>query len=49
MIFLALVLAAGPLYLKAGRLFDGLSESYKPNIALRIEGGRIASSIACRR
>jgi len=43
MIFLALVLAAGPLYLKAGRLFDGLSESYKSNVALRIEGGRIAA------
>ena len=43
MIFLALVLAAGPLYLKAGRLFDGLSEAYRSNVALRIEGGRIAA------
>jgi imidazolonepropionase-like amidohydrolase len=43
MIFLALALAAGPLYLKAGRLFDGLSEAYRSNVALRIEGGRIAA------
>src|SRR3954470_23577167 len=45
MILLALVLAASPhvLYLKAGRLFDGLSESYKQNVTLRIENDRIAA------
>ena len=44
MILLALLLAASPqtLYLKAGRLFDGLSESYKRDVTLRIENGRIA-------
>jgi imidazolonepropionase-like amidohydrolase len=46
MILLALALAAAPphvLYLKAGRLFDGLSESYKQNVTLRIENDRIAA------
>src|SRR5258705_5913321 len=45
MILLALLLAAAPhvVYLKAGRLFDGLSESYKQNVALRIENDRIAA------
>jgi imidazolonepropionase-like amidohydrolase len=45
MILLALLLAAAPqtLYLKAGRLFDGLSESYKRDVTLRIENGRIAA------
>src|SRR5712672_2234742 len=44
MILLALVLAAAPrvVYVKAGRLFDGLSESYKQNVTLRIENDRIA-------
>jgi imidazolonepropionase-like amidohydrolase len=45
MILLALVLAAAPrvVYLKAGRLFDGLSESYRQNVALKIENDRIAA------
>jgi imidazolonepropionase-like amidohydrolase len=45
MILLALLLAVTPhvLYLKAGRLFDGLSESYKQNVTLRIENDRIAA------
>jgi len=45
MILLALLLAAAPhvIYLKAGRLFDGLSESYKQNVALKIENDRIAA------
>ena len=45
MILLALVLAAAPrvVYVKAGRLFDGLSESYKQNVTLRIENDRIAA------
>src|SRR6185436_2913683 len=43
MILLALLIAAGPLYVKAGRLFDGLSESYKQNVTLRIENDRIAA------
>ena len=45
MILLALVLAAGPhvFYLKAGRLFDGTSESYRRDVALRIENDRIAA------
>ena len=45
MILLALLLAAAPrvVYLKAGRLFDGLSESYKQNVILRIENDRIAA------
>ena len=34
MILLALLIAAGPLYIKAGRLFDGLSESYKQNVTI---------------
>src|SRR5438874_3557879 len=44
MILLALLLAAAPrvVYVKAGRLFDGLSESYKQNVALKIENDRIA-------
>ena len=43
MILLALLLAAGPLYVKAGRLFDGLSESYKQNVTIQIENGRITA------
>src|SRR5919201_2730899 len=45
MILLALLLAAAPrvVYVKAGRLFDGLSESYKQNVTLRIENDRIAA------
>jgi imidazolonepropionase-like amidohydrolase len=45
MILLALLLAAAPhvVYLKAGRLFDGLSESYKQNVTLKIENDRIAA------
>src|SRR5712664_401351 len=45
MILLALLLAAAPraTYVKAGRLFDGLSESYKQNVTLRIENDRIAA------
>jgi imidazolonepropionase-like amidohydrolase len=46
MILLALALAAAPphvFYVKAGRLFDGLSEKVRENIALRIEGDRIAA------
>src|SRR3954466_13303426 len=44
MILLALLLAASPrvTYVKAGRLFDGLSESYRQNVALKIENDRIA-------
>src|SRR5205085_10692246 len=46
MILLALLLAAAPrvVYVKAGRLFDGLSESYKQNVALKIENDRIAAT-----
>src|SRR5437762_12154824 len=46
MILLALLLAASPrvVYVKAGRLFDGLSESYRQNVALRIENDRIAAT-----
>src|SRR3954467_6309248 len=45
MILLALLLAASPrvTYVKAGRLFDGLSESYRQNVALKIENDRIAA------
>jgi imidazolonepropionase-like amidohydrolase len=43
MILLALLLAAGPLYVKAGRLFDGLSESYKQNVTIQIENDRITA------
>jgi imidazolonepropionase-like amidohydrolase len=46
MILLALLFAAPPphvVYLKAGRLFDATSESYKQNVALRIENDRIAA------
>ena len=45
MILLALLLAAAPrvTYVKAGRLFDGLSESYRQNVTLRIENDRIAA------
>src|SRR5882724_12732441 len=45
MILLALLLAATPrvTYVKAGRLFDGLSESYRQNVTLRIENDRIAA------
>src|SRR4051812_16016734 len=45
MILLALLLAAAPqtLYVKAGRLFDALSESYKQNVTVKIENGRIAA------
>src|SRR5882762_8275524 len=45
MILLALLLAAAPnvTYVKAGRLFDGLSESYKQNVTLKIENDRIAA------
>ncbi|HTO99222.1 MAG TPA: amidohydrolase family protein [Myxococcales bacterium] len=46
MILLALLLAAAPphvVYLKAGRLFDGLSESYRQNVTLKIENDRIAA------
>ncbi|HZX93038.1 MAG TPA: amidohydrolase family protein [Myxococcales bacterium] len=45
MILLALLLAAAPqtVYVKAGRLFDGLSESYKQNVTIQIENGRIAA------
>jgi len=45
MILLALLLAATPnvTYVKAGRLFDGLSESYKHNVTLKIENDRIAA------
>ncbi|HEX9577198.1 MAG TPA: amidohydrolase family protein [Myxococcales bacterium] len=44
MILLALLLAAPHVfYVKAGRLFDGLSETYRQNVALRIEGDRIAA------
>src|SRR5205814_2201104 len=46
MILLALLLAAAPrvVYVKAGRLFDGLSESYRQNVALKIENDRIAAT-----
>src|ERR671935_1465885 len=46
MILLALLLAAAPrvVYVKAGRLFDGLSESYKQNVTLKIENDRIAAT-----
>ncbi len=46
MILVALLLAAAPpqtLYVKAGRLFDGTSESYRQNVTLKIENGRIAA------
>jgi imidazolonepropionase-like amidohydrolase len=45
MILLALLVAAAPsvTYVKAGRLFDGLSESYKHNVTLKIENDRIAA------
>src|SRR6266478_6799360 len=45
MSLLALLLAAAPnvTYVKAGRLFDGLSESYKHNVTLKIENDRIAA------
>ena len=45
MILLALVLVAAPpvVYVKAGRLFDGLSESYKQNVTLKIDNDRIAA------
>jgi imidazolonepropionase-like amidohydrolase len=45
MILIALLLAAAPqvLYVKAGRLFDGLSESYRQNVTLKIENERIAA------
>src|SRR5438552_6321622 len=45
MILLALLLAAAPrvVYVKAGRLFDGLSESYRQNVTLKIENDRIAA------
>ena len=45
MILLALLLAAGPhtFYVKAGRLFDGLGESYKRDVVIRIENDRIAA------
>src|SRR5438552_19127313 len=44
MILLALLLAAPHVfYVKAARLFDGLSENYRQNVALRIEADRIAA------
>src|SRR5467141_4069590 len=45
MILLALLLAVSSdvKYVKAGRLFDGLSESYKHNVTLKVENDRIAA------
>ena len=38
-----ILLAAHVFFVLAGRLFDGTSESYRQNVAIRIENDRIAA------